>query len=368
MKIVKRDSTFFLTAVLSFFMASGIAGSGQDARAESEQALLVQAVTDLTELRDRLADHWTQILKSGWDVYVDDKLIFSDLEKTPANFKPWLDVVPPGDWLKVEGLTYTLKQIPAAEKAFMASIHNSRNAVAQGLLNMITVSELGLSVMSKTDELVLGRNQVEFIALPPATMDGANLEKLSTFGFKPDPNIDSKGNPLENSPADSKEAEWVPLPAGSAGKKPLPDGRTRQDHGPQRIEPSTDPEMLRLAYEAGKAYQLFRYQTMSAVYEIQMEMAGFGAWGTHFDCRPQAMAELMGPLHRLPGLAPREIKAIEDLPEFCTRMMGELNIAKEAQARKQQAQADLGRLVETSLGLIDELRAYYLKRLLESGS
>ena len=116
--------------------------------AEPNQKMLGRAGADLTALRDQIADNRALILKGGWNAYVDDKLMLQDLDKTLDGFKPWLDGVPPGDILKVERLSQIVSRLTQAEEAYKASIAQCRNSVAQSLLGLIAMTEMGLSVTS----------------------------------------------------------------------------------------------------------------------------------------------------------------------------------------------------------------------------
>lgn len=359
MKIVKRNSMFFLAAALSFVMASAIAGPGQAARAESEQAMLVQAVVDLTELRDQITDRWTSLLKSGWSVYGDDKLIFSDLEKTPADFKPWLDVAPPGDRLKVESLTHILNRIPEAEKAFMASIHHSRSAAANCYLSAMPMITVYGSVRDQTDALALGREPQYLLLAPP---ESTTIAVRTKYGFDKDRRTEfgQESAAFEKRKAVTEGAVGTPLIAEPPVEKESAAGRL------PRQEPSSDPEELRLAYETLKASQSMYYGVVTATYDVQLGLVEFGTMPAHFGCGSQALAELTALISRLPGLTEQGPKLVADLTETCTQMTANIKLAGEALAQKQRSQADLERLVESSLKDIDALRAYYLERLLES--
>lgn len=362
MKIVKRGSTFFLVAALSFIMAAGLARPPRNALAESNQALLVQAVTDLNELRDQITDRWTLILKSGWNVYLDDKLIFPGLEKTLTDFKPRLEAAP-DNRLKVESLVCTVNQMLRAEEDYMAYIQQSRSSAANCLLSVMPMITVYGAVRDQADALVLGREPLVLLSAPP---DPATLEALAEYGSSPKKRGAEPGQAAtipENLKTVAEGAAGAPISSVEppAEKEPLAGRLPRQ-------EPSSDPETLRLAYEAMKANQSMYFQVRSTAYDVQLGMTEFVSMPTRPDYTPQTIESLMAPIRRLPGLTARDRKLIESVPETCGHLANNVKNAGEALARKQRAQADLGRLVESSLADIDDLRARYLKRLLESGN
>jgi len=364
------NSTIFSIIALSLLLAAGLVRPAEADSAESERALSVKAVQDLTDLRDQIADQWTAILKGGWNAYLDDKLVFQDVENTLIDFKLWLEAVPPDDRPKMESLTHTMNQLPRAEEVYRASIERCRNSMAQSLLGLIAMTEMGSSVTSKADALVLGVKPPEFIGDLPS--DPEALKKLEKFGFKPDPNVGFMVDPPENHKAAS--VELAELPVGPSGrekpaveKEPVTPQLVPMDRERRPVEPSSDPEVLRAAYEAYKAYQSLRFMLTPANYDVQLAMAELTTMPARLWYDLQSLEKTLEPIRKLPGLTARELKAVNDLPKYFQETEDNLKSAGDALAQKKQAQADLEELVESALADIDELRACYLGRLAEKG-
>ena len=227
---------------------------------------------------------------------------------------------------------------------------------------------MGLSGTSETDALVVGVQPLECIGLPSEPHIRKNVDK---FGFKLNPDVRFKVDPPINAPENqvkfAEKSEITPVPAEPSGGGENFEEPGKRRERPPRLEPSSDPEVLRAAYEAYKAYQLLRFMVKPATYDVQLAMVDLSTLPVNPRYDQNYIEETLDPLRKLPGLTERELKAINDLPKFFQETEDNLKLAREALAQKQLAQADLEELVESALTDIDELRAYYLKRLVDRG-
>lgn len=364
--------------LLAALVALALAGPGP-ARAESEAAPLVDVVTSLSTLRDQVADNWALTMKYGWEAtlvldeeYGGDEKIKSTGEDA-ARLEALLKSGPAEDQAKADQLVQTLAQIRLAEKKYMDSINRVRNSAAQSLLVQISMAELSGGFTRQTDAIFFGEKSAQ-----PALETGSavSLEDLESFGFKPEiPLPGFKVTPPAETPGVQEKAE-APAPNNDvrSDTEELAEMFEEMQSSPADPEPvppppaetrapSTDPETLRLAYEAYKAYQSIRNDSQNVSSNLQWAM--YDQSPVHVLYKPNLMylEAWLTSIRRLPGLTESQLKVLNRLPAYFQETLDNIAAFDDNLKLKKTARDDLEKLVGSALAQIDEMRSDYLNRL-----
>lgn len=397
----KTTKAVFIIIILTLPLALGLGGSPRPAReqASAEEARLLNSLAALTQLRDKVAGNWTLSLKYGSRAFevLDDPygtVKTKNIEQDLAALETLFASDPTADRTKAERLIQSLREISPAEKKYAESQRLLRNGAANILLGFMHVMILRTEVANEADAIVLGVRPMEILK----PQSGAKIRHEA-----PDPEaLKSWLKSYEDRSGASKKVK-PPLaeglekgskappsalekPQDAPGRKDAPSHLARSAKigaspaiGPEILEtpdaillpgpreprlPSSDPEMLRLAYEAFQACRQLSYLMENTTNSIQLALYEEDQ-STFFLFKPdpESAERALKTMSRLPGLTEAQLRAIGKQPRLFQDTAELVNLFEEHLQERQKARADLESLVESTLSQIDELRDDYLSRL-----
>jgi hypothetical protein len=323
----------FLSFILAVPLALGLGGSTPLARdqASAEELSLLNRLTELNRLRDKVAGNWTLALKYG--INAPDLLDNPDeavkIKKTEEELAALVSLFAsdlPEDRAKAEQMIQSVRGIGPAERKYADSLNLLRNDAANILLSCMATMHLRAEIANEADAVVLGVKPLE-------PLKSQSISKLQGQGRNPEV-------------LDTPEIDLLPAPA-------------------EARPPSSDPEMLRLAYEALQACRELSYQVDNTVSGLQLALYDENQTAFYlYKPNPESAERALTTMSRLPGLTDAQRNHFQKQSQIFQQTAKLITVYEGHLQERKQAKDDLESLVESALSQIDELRDDCLSRLL----